>query len=130
MSFITILDEAASGENFSTRRLEIAGEHVTLRELIRRRIQDEVEEFNRKKSDVFFGLVQPTETEKVLNGYRLKKPRKLNWESQYERALEAFAGNGFFVIVDGHQVEELDEVIPLQENSSVQFLKLVPLVGG
>lgn len=130
MSLVTILDEAASGESFSTRRIEIAEERVTLRELIRQRIQDEVEEFNRKQSDVFVGLVQPTETERVLNGYRLKTRRMLSWENQYEKALEAFAKNGFFVIVDGHQVEELDEVVPLRENSSVQFLKLVPLIGG
>jgi len=130
MGFVTILDETPSGERFGTRKLEIAAGTVTLRMLIERRIREEVEEFNRKQPDVFSGFIQPTETEKVLNGYRLKAKRQLSWENQYKKALEAFANNGFFVIVDGHQVEELDEVIPLRETSEVHFLKLVPLVGG
>jgi DNA-binding Lrp family transcriptional regulator len=131
MGFVTILDEAPSGEKFGTRKLQIAAENFTLRMLIERRIKEEVEEFNRKQSEtVFTGFIQPTETERVLNGYRLKARRELSWENQYQKALEAFRKNGFFVIVDGHQVEDLDEVIPLRENSEVHFLKLVPLVGG
>lgn len=130
MGFVTILDETPAGESFSARQLEIVGGSISLRELIRRRVQDEVEEFNRKQSDVFYGLIQPTETERVLNGYRLKARRQLSWENQYEKAVNAFETNGFFVIVDGHQVEELDEVIPLRETSEVHFLKLVPLIGG
>lgn len=130
MGFITILDEAASGERFGTRKLEISTGKITLRDLIQRRIREEVEEFNRKQSDVFCGLIQPTNTERVLNGYRLKARRQLSWENQYTKAPEAFKNNGFFVIIDGQQVENLDEVIPLRESSEVQFLKLVPLVGG
>lgn len=130
MGFVTILDKAASGEQFLTRQLEVTSERVTLRELIRQRIRKEVDEFNREQSDVFSGLIQPTDTERVLNGYRLKSRRQLNWEHQYEKALEAFEKNGFFVIVDGRQVEDVDEVIPLRESSEVHFLKLVPLVGG
>jgi hypothetical protein len=130
MGFVTILDEAASGEKFGAHKLEISTEKVTLRDLIEQRIRHEVEEFNRNQSDVFCGLIQPTDTELVLNGYRLKARRQLSWENQYEKALEAFEHNGFFVIIDGQQVESLDEVLPLGESSEVHFLKLVPLVGG
>ena len=130
MGLITILDETASGEKFGTQKLEISTEKVTLRDLIQQRIRQEVEEFNRNQSDVFCGLIQPTDTERVLNGYRLKARRQLSWENQYEKALEAFKHNGFFVIIDGQQVESLDEVLPLRETSEVHFLKLVPLVGG
>jgi len=130
MGILTILDEAPSGERFATRTLEVPAEQVTLRELIRSRIRSEVDEFNRNQADVFRGLIQPTDTERVLNGYRLKVRRQLDWENQYRKALEAFKKNGFFVIVDGQQVEKLDEFVPLRENSEVHFLKLVPLVGG
>lgn len=130
MGFVTILDKAASGEQFLARQLEVTSERVTLRELILERIRKEVDEFNHEQSDVFSGLIQPTDTERVLNGYRLKSRRQINWEHQYAKALEAFEKNGFFVIVDGRQVEDLDEVIPLRESSEVHFLKLVPLVGG
>jgi queuine/archaeosine tRNA-ribosyltransferase len=130
MGFVTILDKAASGEKSGTRRLNVSTDKVSLRELIRQHIREEVEEFNHDKSDVFCGLIQPTDTERVLNGYRLKARRELSWENQCAKALEAFEKNGFFVIVDGQQVEDLDEIIPLRETSEVHFLKLVPLVGG
>jgi hypothetical protein len=32
--------------------------------------------------------------------------------------------------VDGHQMEALEEVIPLRDTSEVHFVKLVPLIGG
>ena len=130
MGLVTFMDEAPSGERFASRKLEILSESITLRELIQRRIHEEVQEFNRNQSDVFCGLIQPTEAERVLNGYRLKARRQLSWENQYAKALDAFEHNGFFVIVDGQQVEQLDEIIPLRETSEVHFLKLVPLVGG
>ena len=79
MGCVTILDESPSGERFGTRKLEIAAESITLRKLIERRIREEVEEFNRKQPDVFCGFIQPTETERVLNGYRLKAKRELSW---------------------------------------------------
>jgi len=46
------------------------------------------------------------------------------------RALEAFSRNGFFLLVDDKQVTELDTKVELSEVSIVQFIKLVPLVGG
>jgi hypothetical protein len=42
----------------------------------------------------------------------------------------AFRRNGFVVLVDERQVEDLDEVVDLFAGSVVTFLKLVPLVGG
>ncbi len=130
MASVTVLDEAPSGQTFSSRQISFSSETITLRDLIRQRIQDEVEEFNRKHTDVFLGLIEPTDAERVLNGYRLRKPRQIRWEHQYERALEGFRKNAFFVIINGRQVDELDKPIPLVEPCEVHFLKLVPLVGG
>jgi hypothetical protein len=75
-------------------------------------------------------LVQPNDTERTLNGFKFHKPRLVNPETQYEKALEAFVGNGFIVLVDNRQVENLDDEIALHPETSVTFLKLVPLVGG
>lgn len=130
MPSVTILDEAPSGQKFSSRQISFSSETITVRDLIRQRIQDEVEEFNRKQSDVFLGLIEPTDAERVLNGYRLKKPRQISWEYQYEKAVEGFRKNAYFVIINGRQVDELDELIPLAEPCEVHFLKLVALVGG
>ena len=47
-----------------------------------------------------------------------------------ETALDAFQRNGFFVLVDDRQVEGLDEEIEIRLNTTISFVKLVPLVGG
>jgi hypothetical protein len=78
----------------------------------------------------FRGLVQPTEAERVLNGYRLRERRKIDWQAQYEKAVKAFQGNGFLILVDERQLTELNEEIELRADSEISFLKLVPLVGG
>jgi hypothetical protein len=105
-------------------------ETLTVREIIRLRVYQEVEAYNEQQSEYFNGLVQPSDTERTLNGYRLTKPRFLDWEQQFERAVEAFERNGFIVLIDKQQVESLDEVVTIAADTPVSFLKLVPLVGG
>ena len=75
-------------------------------------------------------LVQPNDAERTLNGFKFHKPRFVDSVEQYEKAIEAFKSNGFIVLVDDYQMESLDTEIALQPETSVTFLKLVPLVGG
>jgi hypothetical protein len=79
---------------------------------------------------VFQGLVQPEGTERVLNGYVVRTPRRIDPETQTALAERAFAGNGFLVLVGGRQVTDPDEEIELPLGTEVTFLKLVPLAGG
>lgn len=51
-------------------------------------------------------------------------------EAEADVAVAAFERNGFVVLVDERQVEELDSPVRLTPASIVTFLKLVPLVGG
>ena len=128
---LTVRDETATGTVVHQRTLDFLDEHVTVRELITRRVQEEVREYNRTAGrDVFVGLVQPTDAEAVLNGYRVGTRRELDWERQRDAALAAFEANGFFVLVGDRQVESLDEHIRVELGTEVSFVKLVPLVGG
>jgi hypothetical protein len=124
-----ILDETTSGERRGAGTFACESDATTLRELIRLRIQQEVDRFNHSDSRVFQGLIQPQETERILNGER-PSHRFLDWEKQYASAIGAFRGNGFLVLVDDRQITELDETIRLQPQTKVTFLKLVPLIGG
>ena len=38
--------------------------------------------------------------------------------------------NGFFLLVDDRQIEDLDEEVVVTVESTISFVKLVPLVGG
>lgn len=131
MALLTILDETAGGSILHRVELEISQEMLTVRELIARRVHDEVATYNERGSGLFQGLVQPTQSEKVLNnGYRLRPQQLIDAEQQVYRALEAFQQNGFFVLVNDRQVDSLDEEVWLGDGATASFLKLTPLVGG
>lgn len=91
-------------------------------------MQQEVDRFNQSDYEVFRGLVQPEESERILNGVR-ERP-VLDWQKQYAKAIASFNGNGFLVFIDDRQITDLDEAILLTPETKVTFLKLVPLIGG
>lgn len=130
MALLTILDETASGSIISRLELEIAQETLTVRDLIARRVHDEVATYNERQTGVFHGLVQPTDSERTLNGYKVRPAKLIDAEKQVYRALEAFQQNGFFLLVNDRQVESLDEEVWLGDGATASFVKLTPLVGG
>lgn len=127
---LKIWDETPGQGKREAAELKLASERLTAAELIRRRVEAEVEAYNAKAGEVFQGLIQPSESERVLNGYRLKKRRTLDPENQVQVALEAFAKNAFILLLDDRQIEDPDEYVVIKPDSEASFLKLVPLVGG
>ena len=127
---VTITDETTGSKNTHSFTLEFLDERISAKEFIRRRVFEEVQDFNTKNPEIYNGLVQPSDAERTLNGVKLKSGRKLNWETQYAKALEAFQGNGFIMLANDRQLETLEEEFDLKEGCTVTFLKLVPLVGG
>jgi hypothetical protein len=129
---ITIRDETASGSITNELSLDVLTERVTVRELIRSRVYQEVQDYNRQRETggAFRGLVTPTDCEKALNGVRPRDRREINWKEQFDKACDSFERNGFFVLVGDRQAQELDEEITLRHTMPVSFVKLTPLVGG
>jgi hypothetical protein len=127
---LTIRDETTSGETTNEFVLDFLTERITVRELIRSRVYQEVQDYNRGHRREFQGLVQPTGAEATLNGYRLDAPRQIDWRQQFERALEAFETNRVLILVGERQAETLDAEIVVKPGVEVSFLKLTPLVGG
>ena len=127
---LTIHDETASGTKTNTFTLDCLTETMTVRELIRARIYQEVQDYNQREPERFRGLVEPGEAERTLNGFKLRQKRKIDWEAQFVKALEAFDRNGFFVLVGDRQAESLDETFPVRVDTEISFVKLTPLVGG
>lgn len=130
---VIVRDETATGTPVHEFPLQFSSERITVRELIRERVYQEVSEYNfrsRQEGGVFRGLVQPTATERTLNGFKVPKGRDIDWEAQFARAIDAFGRNGFFILVDDRQAETLDEEIVIGPSTQVSFMKLTPLVGG
>jgi len=64
---LIVRDETATGTPVHEFPLEFASERITVRDLIRERVYQEVIEYNfrnRRQGGIFRGLVQPTNTER------------------------------------------------------------------
>ena len=130
---LTIRDSinlTSSDDNSPIFVLDFLTERITVRELIRSRVYQEVKDYNTRQPEYFRGLIQPTEAEQTLNGFRFRKPRQIDWEKQFNLAITAFESNGFIILVNDEQVVQLEEKITIAPQTEVTFLKLVPLVGG
>ncbi len=132
LTFLNVHDQstASLGKTEHTFRVRVSGETISVRELIRKRVYQEVEEFNSRQPEVFRLLVQPGDAERAGSGFRMPRPRRIDADAQYEATIEAFERNGFVVLVDDRQVERLDAKIALQPETLVTFLKVAPLLGG
>ncbi|GAA3108398.1 hypothetical protein [Streptomyces echinatus] len=130
MATVTFRDETVAGKPF--REWEVSGlpERMTVRELIRLRVREEVARHNARPDTRFNGLVRPDDAETELNGHRLREPRRIDWERQARVAEQAFLTNGFFILAGERQVEDLDEVVDLATDPDLVFIKLVALAGG
>ena len=129
---LTIRDETTfslgSGDRHFT--LDVPTGRITVRGLIRTRVYQEVRDYNLNRPEYFRGLVQPTGAERTLNGFKMHQRRRLDPEKQFQKAIESFYRNGFLILVNDRQVEELEEEVEIRPDTTVAFLKLVPLVGG
>ena len=130
MITLTINDETASGDILNQIQIEVESERTTLKDIITARVLGEVEAYNSTSTEYFKGLIQPSEAEKTLNGFRIKKKKKIDGEQQVYVALDAFLKNGYFVIVDDEQITDYDQEILVSKDTLISFLKLTPLVGG
>jgi hypothetical protein len=120
---LTIYDETLTGEKTACQTLDFAVQRITVRDLIRDRIHQEVQTYNQTQPEYFRGLVQPNDAEVVLNRYKLPQQRSIDWEEQYEKALQVFEHGGFMVLVNDCQVEALETELTLTDNTTISFLR-------
>jgi hypothetical protein len=127
---LTIKDETAAGKTTNQISVSFSSELTTVRDIINARVIAEVEQYNKKMPEYFKGLIKPSDAESTLNGFKLKAKRVVNAEKQCLTALDAFEKNGFFLLIDNIQSESLDQMVVINNNTNISFIKLTPLVGG
>jgi len=127
---LTIKDETVTGDIIREIDLLFISENITIKELITQRVLQEVALYNSKLPDYYNGLIEPTDAEKTLNGFKIHNNRTIDGEKQVYTALDAFMKNGYFVLIDNLQAETLEQQVKISKNTKVSFIKLTPLVGG
>jgi hypothetical protein len=130
MITISIRDENFSGTVLQEVKVGFETEAVRVKDIIEARVRQEVELYNKKLPDYFNGLIEPSDAEKTINGYKLRSRKLIDGEKQVYVALDAFLKNAFFVLVDNEQCESLEQSVKLTANTHIGFVKLTSLVGG
>ena len=130
---LTVRDETPAGGVSNEWSLEFLDETITVRDLIGERVYQEVQDHNVRQQGIgpYRGLIQPEGYEQTLNGPRSgSKPRPIDWQKQFEKAVEAFETNRVLILIDDRQAESLDQSFTIGPGTAVTFLRLTLLVGG
>ena len=88
-------------------------------------VYQEVQDHNvRKQSAVpYRGLIQPEGYGQSPSGSRSPtKPRPIDWNRQFEKALEAFEANQVLILIEDRQAESLDQTFTIGPRTTVTFL--------
>lgn len=131
MSYLTVIDEALDGTSSEPFHLEFPAERITVQELIRSRVYQEVQDRNiAARQGQHPSLVVPEADEVRLNGRRQPARHLTDWKTAFEKALDAFRRGQILILINHCQATSLDQEIVVQPTTLITFVKLILLTGG
>jgi hypothetical protein len=111
-------------------------ESLTLRKLLTQIVQAEIHTFRDRQSQrsitKVLGLVEieaGVAQGKITSGGS-DLQQTVNEQQAIDNALQSFQDGFYLVFIDNQQQEDLADLVDLQANSELLFLRLTPLVGG
>lgn len=130
---LKIIDKQPGQPEQGSFELHLMAERLTARELICRRVAEEIKLINergpnRECARAFLVQVEPGPVEQQLN--LPKYGQTLSEEAEFTKALRGFGARSYVMLFNDRQVDSLDEELTVTENSKLIFLRMVPLVGG
>ena len=130
MTDMVMRDQSRAGHVLGGARVADLPEQVSVRDVVRRRIRDEVASYNVDPGPVFRGLVQPADAVRHSDGFRMRQPRPLDAELLIAAA-EAAVGLGLLRLRLDEQPVGLDEVIaPADHDELVAVLERSVVASG
>lgn len=124
---LTIHDETRTGSILNRFKIRLFKQEITVKELIRERVFQEVAQYNSHQPVCYRGLIPPDEAEYVLNGYKLRRNHKLDPEQYFFRAMDSFMKKGFWIMVNDQRLEDPEYSIRLNDETRVSFIRLIPV---
>lgn len=115
---------------------ERSGDHIKLRDLITRIVNEEVQAFKLRQNELRLARVlSPSQIEagkvkgKIDSGERDLK-QQVDADQAVATALQAFEDGLYFIFIDKVQQTELDSEVFIQNETQVTFIRLTALAGG
>lgn len=135
---IQIIDEYFGKSKTPVFEINFPAETVTVRELITRRVEEEVaqvnaQKFKKKKNlqeRMFLAGITNRAPETLLNADKPKRHKMIDPVQAVDTAVKAFMAGRYFLLINDKQIEDIDKAIELTPETQAVFLRLTPLVGG
>lgn len=130
MHAIELQIQSTSGVIEKYIHLQLARQQMTLVDLFRQQIQVRLLAWQcqHKVNVIDYQLDQ---YEKSLNTQQNSAWfKQLEIEQQIEQAIIFFKKQRFIVLVDDQQIQSLEQKFVITEHSVIQFIRLIPLIGG
>jgi hypothetical protein len=123
----TIIFGLPEGQRLRRTQLTVPAS-LTVRELIRRKVAQEVVEYlDHTRAGLSGEYLSPEALIKAQTPEALA-PGAVAVE--IVRAQQAFTARDYMIVIDDHRIVDADAVVTLSPTTRVEFIKILPLVGG
>lgn len=128
LTITTILFGLPGGQQLWPIDVVLPAEPLRVGDLIARKVTQEVSEVVAQQRPGLSGEYLSPET-------LILTPRREDWvpgalEDEIARAQQAFTDRAYMIVVDNQRVWDADVMVTLKPQSQVEFIKILPIVGG
>lgn len=129
MAGIVIRDVSRAGQTLGGAELDGLPDTVTLRELLRARIDGEVADYNDDPGEVFQGLVQPADSVRHSHGHKMRSPRPLDADLLIAAAEEAVELGMLLARTEDDTITDLDAQLDLTALDRLDLILQRPVIA-
>jgi hypothetical protein len=129
LTVTTIIFGLPTGQRLSQVFLTLSTATLVVEELIAHKVRQEVEEcLAHQRSGLSGEYLSPEELLRATGPTASIMPGAV--ADEIRRAQQAFAARAYMIVVDNRRVWTSDAVLTLHAQTQVEFIKILPLVGG
>lgn len=124
----TIIFGLPSGQRTDRLCLTVLMDALSLRDLIAHKIRQEVAECQAQQRPGLSGEHCLPETLIRARSRQALSPGSV--EAEIARAQQAFAARDYMIVIDNQRIDDLDAMVALSPDTRIEFIKILPIVGG
>ncbi len=123
-------DQSRAGHVLGGARVTDLPDEVSVRDVVRTRINGEVAAYNAAPGPVFRGLVQPADAVRHSDGFRMHEPRPLDAQRLIAAAEEAITRGLLRLRLDDRPVDLDQSITPADHDELVAVLERSVVASG
>lgn len=128
VSEILMRDVTRAGRELGRCQLVELPSPLSLGDLLAARIRTDVARYNQQPGPVFVGLVQPADSIRHSDGFRMRQPRPLDADLAVVAARQAVAAGMLALQLDEQRLTDLDAVLDVDAHDEILAVLERPVV--